>query len=197
MRSLILVFSLVLALHIDFAVADPLATTARNPLARLQMRIDHLAAQLDELEKSLPNPNVEGRMYCMLVNVIVLQGLASNGSEQVATQVVRRLTEFSGGMFASTLISSSRNLQDDNGLVSMVPGTSPGILSGTYTQTNGQLDLTFSDGATATWYVSGDGTTIHSNGIGILGPFPPNSLTIGLARDATLIESDSCESFTP
>jgi hypothetical protein len=184
----------VAALLCHSAVAGPKATMTPSPLGHLQRQLDALAARIETLENNdnAPSSSVDGRTYCMMVNATALSGLASDGSETLATEVVRRITSFSGGIFTSVVVSASRNLQEDNGVVSILAGLAPPLLAGTYVQTGRKVDVMFPDGPTNTWYVSGDGTVLHNNAIGFFGPFP-NSLTLGLVRSATMIESDTCD----
>jgi hypothetical protein len=127
----------------------------------------------------------------MMVDVAILRGLSVDSTEILEKVVVRRILAFTGGAFTATLVSSDRNVQDDSGVVTPVTGTSPGVLEGTYIQSGNQLALNFTTGATASWYVSADGSVIHNNDIDFLGPFP-NSMSIGIVRSSTMIESATC-----
>lgn len=188
-RSIVVITS---ALVCSVAGAQPRAASAPTPFGDLQSQVDNLVSRIDVLEQSAASQVVDGRTYCMMVNVTILRGLSSSAMESADTVIVRRVLNFTGGAFTATLVDSSGNSQTDDGVVSFVNGASPELLHGTYTQSGGQLDLLFSSASTATWYVSRDGSVIHNNGIDFFGPFP-NSLTIGVVRSATTIESDTCE----
>jgi hypothetical protein len=186
------IVAVTVSLVCSVAGAQPRATSAPTPFGDLQSQIDELVGRIHVLEQSAADQSVDGRTYCMMVNVTILRGFSSSAMETVDTIVVRRVLHFSGGAFMATLVDSSRNSQTDDGVVAFIQGVSPELLDGTYTQSASQLDLLFSDATTATWYVSRDGSVIHSNGIDFFGPFP-NSLTLGIVRSATAIESDTCE----
>lgn len=173
------------------AGANPNATSTPSPLGDLQRQIDALDSRIETLEQAAPDSNVDGRTYCMMVDVAILRGLSVDSTEILETVVVRRILAFTGGAFTATLVSSDRNVQDDSGVVTPVTGTSPGVFEGTYIQSGNQLDLNFTTGATASWYVSADGSVIHNNDIDFLGPFP-NSMSIGIVRSSTMIESATC-----
>lgn len=192
MSPIRLITALMFALVCSATGAQPRATSAPTPFGDLQTQIDALAGRIDILEQSAASQIVDGRTYCMMVNITIFRGVSSSATESADTVVVRRVLSFSGGAFVATLVDSSRNSLNDDGVVSFLNGGSPQLLQGTYDQSGSQLDLLFSDASTANWYVSRDGSVIHSNGIDFFGPFP-NSLTIGIVRSATIIESDSCE----
>jgi len=174
------------------AMAESGPLNGPNPLGDLQSQIDALGERIATLENKAPTPDVDGRSYCMMVTVTVLRGYQNTATEVVETPVVRRLAIFSGGSFSATVVSDEFNAQTGNGIIESVPGTAPVEISGTYTQTGRQLNLELSNGNSGTWYVSGDGSVIHNNSIEFFGPFP-NSLTLGLVRSATFIESAGCE----
>lgn len=186
------IVAVTLALVCSLAGAQPRATSAPTPFGDLQSQIDNLVGRIDVLEQSAASQLVDGRTYCMMVNVTILRGFSSSAMESADTTVVRRVLNFSGGAFTAILVDSSGNSQTDDGVVSFVNGASPELLHGTYTQSGSQLDLLFSNASMATWYVSRDGSVIHNNGIDFFGPFP-NTLTIGIVRSATIIESSTCE----
>ena len=178
--------------HATAAPGD--AALQAAPFDELQAQIDDMAARIEELENSLPNVSVEGRTYCMMVNSVALRGYTNSGAEQVETIVVRRLASFVNGSFTAPLVSGSLNGQRGNGVVESVPGGTPEVLEGAYVQTGNQLLLQLTDGSVATWYTSGDGSIIQGNGIVLLGPFP-NSLTLGIARSATMVEATNCDAL--
>ena len=184
--------AVIFALLCSAAGAQPRAALAPTPFGGLQSQIDNILGRINVLEQSAASQTVDGRTYCMMVNVTILRGFSASAMETADTVVVRRVLNFSGGAFTAFLVDSSANSQNDDGVVSFVNGPSPEVLHGTYAQSGSQLDLLFSDASMATWYVSRDGSVIHNNGIDFLGPFP-NSLTIGIVRSATIIESDTCE----
>lgn len=174
------------------ALANSEAAAQPTPFAELKAQIDALAARVESLEDSAPNPSVDGRTYCMMVNVVSLRSHLQNGTDTIATIVVRRLVTFDDGLFTDILVSSLQNSQSHVAEVEFGPGMSPVSIGGTYMQSGTQLNVTTSTGSEASWLVSRDGSVIHSNGIDSFGPFP-NTLTLGLARSATLIESDTCD----
>jgi len=192
MRSIRLFLPIALAFVGHSAIADSPELPDQSRLGQLQVQIDDLTGRIESLENNAPNSDVDGRTYCMMVDVTILRGFSSNGTEIVETRTIRRFAWFSGGVFNATLVSGIENVQDDNGIVTSAPANSPQEITATYAQTGGQLNMTFPDNTTASWYVSGDGSVIHSNATLSLGPFP-SSMTLGLARHATLIESTNCE----
>jgi hypothetical protein len=192
MWPLRLLISLAGILICSAAGANQNATSTPSPLGELQMQIEALDSRIEALEQAAPDSIVDKRTYCMMVDVALLRGWSVDSTEIVETIVVRRVLTFSGGAFTATLVSSNRNIQNDNGVVTPVVGISPVLLEGTYIQSGNQLDLSFTTGSTASWYVSADGSVIHNNDIDFLGPFP-NSLTIGIVRSSTMIESATCD----
>ncbi|MDH5323361.1 MAG: hypothetical protein OEW81_13200 [Gammaproteobacteria bacterium] len=191
MRNIIVVLTFVIFITFQTASAEPAASSAPTPFNDLQVQIDSLLDRVQQLEGNTPSAAVEGRSYCMMVNVSTLRGLESSGTETEDIIVVRRAAEFLAGMFTATLVSSNQISQDDNGIVTMLPGNSPDTIAGTYTQAGRELIVQFPDGTTAAWYASADGSVIHNSGIEFFGPFP-NTLSLGLVRSSTLIESDTC-----
>jgi len=168
------------------------ATPQVTPFYELQAQLDAMAARVEELENNTPNTSVEGRTYCMMVNSVALRGYTNNGAEQVETITVRRLATFVDGSFTATLVSGALNGQRGNGVVEFVPGATPEVLEGAYVQTGNQILVQLIDGTSATWHASRDGSIILGNAITLLGPFP-NSLTLGIARNASMVESRSCD----
>lgn len=192
MRTLKMVLVVILAFACQAAMADSPSLNSKGPLGELQAQIDTLSERIQSLENDAPTADVDGRSYCMMANITLLRAFASSATESVETRVVRRVANFSGGTWSATLVSSNGNVQDDNGVVTNGPGNSPGVISGTYTQSGRHLDIVDSDGLPATWYVSGDGSIIHNNGIGFLGPFP-STFTLGLVRSVVFVESETCD----
>ena len=143
-----------------------------QPLKYLHFRISALEARIAALEAAAANTSVDGRTYCMMTNVTVLRGFTSDGTEIIDTEVVRRLSTFSGGTFTSTLVGAVRNTLSDVGTVEQSAGLAPDLLSGTWAQTGTQIDITFSDGSLAVWYVSRDGSVMHNNAVDFAGPLP-------------------------
>ena len=192
MRTIRTMYWALMALASHAALAEVGPLQGPNPLGDLQSQIDVLVGRVETLENDAPTAEVEGRSYCMMVTVTVLRGIGNTATEVVETPVVRRLATFSGGTFSATAVSDEFNRQTGIGVIENLPGVAPAEISGTYSQSGRQLTLSFPDGDSGTWYVSGDGSVIHNNSIEFFGPFP-NSLTLGLVRSATFIESAFCE----
>lgn len=190
-----LLLPIALACMCQPAAADVNGLPSSSPLGDLQAQVAALTSRVNTLEANKADSDVDGRTYCMMVEVTILRGPTANTAESLETRVIKRFASFSGGSLIATLISGTSNVQDDNGIVSSIspPAMSPPVLEATYMQDGARLDLSFADpiGDTRVWYVSRDGSVIHSNSV-VYNSFP-NSLTLGLARHATLIESDSCD----
>ena len=189
-KMTLLTLAATLACPSAFAETPP--ETAPTPFQQLQAAINGLEDRVAELEAAAPSAEVDGRTYCMMVNVNILRGIASTASETEDLVAVRRLASFSDGIFTAAVVSNRRIAQGDDGVVSLLPGASPDVLEASYSQSGRQLDLTFTDGTVVSWYASADGSVVHNNGLDHFGPFP-NSLSLGLVRAATLVESDTCE----
>ena len=157
-----------------------------------RFRLEDLVSRIEALEQAAASQSVEGRTYCMLVNLTVFRSVSSISQASAETLVVRRALHFAGGAFTATLVDSGGNSQRDDGIVSQIAIASPSVLTGTYIQSGTQLNLQFADTSTVTWYVSRDGSVIASSSSDFVGPFPAG-LTIGIVRNATSVESDTCE----
>ena len=198
MHTLKILPALVIALISQPALADFESTSNGQPFNAMQAQLDALAARVDTLESKAPNASVEGRTYCMLVNVTLLRSVVDIGPNaapgKVETRVIKRVATFVDGAFTATLVSSHQNTQTDNDLVDYTDATSsPVVLLGNYSQAGNQVDLVFDTlDPHVAWYVSKDGSLIHYNGIDFFGPFG-NGLTLGLVRSGTLVESDTCD----
>ena len=181
--------------RILFLLAAVLLTqsvVAQSLAGGVKAQLDALEARIQVLENSAPSSSVEGRTYCFVLNRDVMRGQASNSTEVLISRVIRRTFTFNNdGTFTGLIVSDVENTQADNGTVTLVtPANSD--LSGTYTQTGNKLDmniLTFS----ANWYVSKDGSVIHGTRILQLGPFGPDMITVGITRNWTLVENDTCD----
>jgi hypothetical protein len=122
-----------------------------------------------------------------------MRGQASTSTEVLISRVIRRTFTFNNdGTYTGLIVSDVENTQADDGTVTLNTLTNSD-LSGTYTQTGNKLDmmiLSFS----ANWYVSKDGSVIHGTRILQLGPFGgPNMITVGITRNWTLVENDTCD----
>jgi hypothetical protein len=169
-------------------------TLPEGPLADLQTQIGGLADRVAALENAAPSASVEGRSYCFVLDLTMMQGIGANGTERASTSIIRRTATFNGGTLEATLLSHVRNTQDDDGIVTPTVEDSPDPLLATYTQSGHRLDMTFSNGSTANWYVSKDGSLISGTSLAFLGPLPgPAAITIGQTRHWTLVENDSCD----
>lgn len=129
---------------------------------------------------------VAGRTYCVVTSVWANH--PAPGFE-LRSRVARRMTTFLGGGVYTTVFLSeveNRYLADGTVVTSTVEG-SDGF--GTYTQSGTKLNVVLSSGAAATWYVSGDGSTIHGTRIAHL----PVAGGIGVTTHWTLVESDVCD----
>ena len=155
-------------------------------------RFEDLLGRIEALEQAATSQSVDGRTYCMMVNITTLRSVSSNAPASTETLVVRRVLHFAGGAFTATLVDGSGYSKTDDGIVSAFSSASLPVLSGTYSQAGSQLNLQFTDAATVSWYVSRDGSVIVNNASDFAGPFP-NGLTLAIVRNATSVESNVCE----
>jgi hypothetical protein len=165
-----------------------------SPFGGIQTQLDELAARTQALEDSAPDSSVEGRTYCFNLDLLVMRGRAFNGTEELQTNVIRRTAVFSGGVFSGSFLSNVLNNQLDDGTV--IPGLGVPIdpLLATYTQSGSKVDITFTNGTTANWYVSKDGSVIHGSTISHSSfPTPRGVVTVGFLRNWTLVENDTCD----
>ena len=182
----------ILAFASQAAIAGAPPLENRTPFAELQARIDALSDRVDSLEANAPTPDVEGRSYCMMVNITVQRGWSNTATEELQKFIVRRVATFTGGAFTATTIDGLDIRQDDNGVITGEPVVPGDVLGGTFTQTSQRLDVLLDSGQSRVWYVSADGSVIHNNSADHFGPFP-NSVSVGVTRTATFIESDTCD----
>jgi hypothetical protein len=176
------------------ALAGELPLSTPSPFGEIQTQLDELAARTQALEDSAPDSSVEGRTYCFNLDLLIMRGRAANGTEELQTNVIRRTAVFSGGLFTGSFLSNVLNNQRDNGAV--IPGLGNPIdpLLATYTQSGNKVDITFTNGTTANWYVSKDGSVIHGSTISHLPASTPLGLvTFGFLRNWTLVENDTCD----
>jgi len=166
--------------------------TNGSPFDDIQAQLDALAAQIQILQGAAPDSSVEDRTYCFVLDLTLMRGQSSDGSEELQRSIIRRTATFSGGTLSATLLSNVLNKQQDDGIVIAGLGD-PFELSATYSQAGAKLDVTFENGSTANWYVSKDGSLIHGSTIthGVFGP--GGVVTIGFVRNWTLVESDACD----
>ena len=181
--------------RIFFSLAAALLTQSvmAQGLPRVQAQLDALEARIQVLEGSAPDSSVEGRTYCFVLNLDVMTGQASDSTEVLISRVIRRKFTFNNdGTFTGLIVSDVGNTQADDGTVTLdTPANSD--VSGTYTQTGNKLDMMILD-FSANWYVSKDGSVIHGTRILHLGPFPgPFMRTVGITRNWTLVENDTCD----
>jgi len=199
MSTLKILPTLVLALACNAATADTPPASAPTPFGDLNAQLEALATRVDTLENNAPNASVEGRTYCMMVHVSFLRSIVDFGPDagpaRVEDRVIRRVATFVDGTFTGTLVSSYEIAQVDNDVVEFEPGASPDVILGSYWQTGNQLDVQVGSNPVSAWYVSKDGSLIHNNGIGFFGPFG-NGLSLGLVRNTTFVESDTCAATT-
>jgi len=184
-----------LPLIVSTALLAPAAWTQdlpAGPVAELQAEVAGLAARVSELESAAPSSSVEGRTYCFVLDLTDMRGIGVNQTERLFTSIIRRTATFDSGAFAAPLLSHVRNTQGDDGVVTPSVETSPDPLLGSYMQTGNRLDMAFTNGTTATWYVSQDGSLISGTSITSLGPVGTGQVTIGQTRHWTLVESANC-----
>jgi hypothetical protein len=165
-----------------------------SPFGEIQTQLDELAARTQALEDSVPDSSVEGRTYCFNLDMLIMRGRAVNGTEELQTNVIRRTAVFSGGVFSGLFLSNVLNNQLDDGTV--IPGLGVPIdpLLATYTQSGSKVDITFTNGTTANWYVSKDGSVIHGSTILHSSiPTPRGLVMVGFLRNWTLVENDTCD----
>lgn len=190
MRSIQILFLFAAILLTQSAVAEKPPSGTPNPFGKIQAQLDALAARTQALEDSAPESSVEGRTYCFDLSLLIMRGRASSDTEELQTNVIRRIATFSGGAFSGSFLSNVLNNQLDDGTV--LPGLGDPIdpLLATYTQSGSKVDVTFADGTTANWYVSKDGSVIHGSTISH-GSFGPGGVvTVGFMRNWTLVETD-------
>ena len=196
MRTSRIIPLLVIAFASSVVVADSPPASNPTPMGDLQAQLDLLAARVESLESNAPSSSVDGRTYCMLSNVTRLRSTVlfgpNAGPEKVESLVIRRVATFVDGTFTATLVSSYQNALNGDGVMEFGPGSSPEVLLGSYLQSGTRLDMTIDANPLDSWYVSKDGSLIHNNGIGLIGPFP-NGLSLGLSRSVTFVEGDTCD----
>ncbi len=163
----------------------------KGPIGKLRTQVDALAERIQALEDSAPVSSVEGRTYCFVLNLLIMRGVSVNSTEQLASAVIRRRATFLSGSFSAVLLSHVRNNQLDDGTVTLTLEPSPDPLLAAYTQTGNKIDIVFPDGSSANWYVSKDGSVIHGATNTSAGPFGP--VTVGITRNWTLVENDTCD----
>ena len=190
MRSLNLICLFAVTFFAQSVMAEGPPGSTASPFGDLQTQLDELAVRTLALEDSAPNSSVEGRTYCFVLNLQIMRGRANSDTEELQSNVIRRTATFSGGLFSGSFLSNVLNNQRDDGTV--IPGAGVPIdpLLAAYTQSGSKVDITFTDGTTANWYVSKDGSVIHGSTISH-GSFGPGGvLTIGFMRNWTLVETD-------
>jgi hypothetical protein len=184
-----------LPLIVSMSLLAPAAwtqTVPAGPVADVQAEVASLAARVGALEAAAPTASVEGRTYCFVLDLTDMRGIGINQTERLFTSIIRRTATFDSGTFEAPLLSHVRNTQGDDGVVTPSVETSPDPLLGSYVQTGNRLDLAFTNGTTATWYVSRDGSLLSGTSISFIGPVGPGSATIGQTRHWTLVENDAC-----
>jgi len=173
-------------------VALEAVLTNGNPFDDIQTQLDALTVQIQNLQDAAPDSSVEDRTYCFVLDLTIMRGWSADGSEELQHNIIRRTATFSGGTLNATLLSNVLNNQQDDGIVIAGLGD-PFELSATYLQSGAKLDITFSNGSTANWYVSKDGSLIHGSTI-LHGVFAPGGVvTIGFVHNWTLVENDTCD----
>ena len=171
------------------AMADTYQDVRPSPFDELQAQLDALDARTQALEDAAPTSDIEGRTYCSTLELSVTRGVSFNASEQHQTNIIRRTATFSGGAFTGSYLSNVLNNLTDDGVVEHPAGAIIDPLLATYVQTGSKLDVTFSQGFKATWYVSKDGSLIHGMKISHE-VFAGGAVTVGFVRNWTLIETD-------
>jgi hypothetical protein len=197
MRSIKVIMFIASAFLAQSVFAQESPGNTPSPFGDIQAQLDVLAARTEALENSAPTSDVEGRSYCFTLNLLILRGRANSTTEELQTNVIRRTATFSEGMFTGPLVSNVLNNQLDNGTVTLAQGDPIDPLLATYTQSGNKLGVTFTNGTTANWYVSNDGSVIHGTAISNTGPIGPGGvITVGFLRTWTLIEKgllDTCD----
>lgn len=190
MQSLKILCLIAVSLLAQSVMAEDPPRSTPSPLGEIQAQLDALAARTQALEDNAPDSSVEGRTYCFDLSLLIMRGRAFNGTEELQTNVIRRTATFSGGVFSGSLLSNVLNNQLDDGTV--IPGLGDPIdpLLATYTQSGSKVDITFTNGTTANWYVSKDGSTIHGSTISHSSFGPGGVVTVGFVRNWTLVETD-------
>jgi len=187
--------ALIGVLAIQPAFSQPTGSPAQ--IADANGPIADLLNRVAALEAAAPTANVEGRTYCSVLDLVILRGLAINGTEVVQNSVIRRRATFSGGTLSAELLSHVRNTQLDNGVVTMTDEDSVDPLLASYTQSGTKLDITIPDNLLGqrfeTMYVSKDGSMVHGTGLTWVGSTGQAGLTRGFIRNWTFIEGDTCD----
>lgn len=197
MRSIKVIMFIALISLAQSVFAQDSPGNTPSPFGGIQAQLDVLAARTQALEDSAPTSDVEGRSYCFTLNLFILRGRVNSATEELQTNVIRRTAFFSEGVFTGPFVSNVLNNQLDNGTVTLAQGDPIDPLLATYTQSGNKLDVTFTNGTTANWYVSNDGSVIHGTTISNSGPLGPGGIiTVGFLRTWTLIEIgplDTCD----
>ncbi len=184
-----------LPLIVSLALLAPAAwsqTVPDGPVGALQAQVGQLANRVAALEAAAPNPSVDGRTYCFVLDLEDMRGFGFNQTERSFSSIIRRQVTFNNGAFQGSLLSHNRNTLDDNGVVTPSHGNSDPMRGGIYQQSGNRLDLTFDDLSTVTWYVSRDGSLISGTSQSFIDVGGPGQITIGQTRQWTLVENDSC-----
>ena len=185
-----ILFSLAAVLLTQSVMAQGPPSGTPSPFGEIQAQLDALASRTQALEDSAPNSSVEGRTYCFDLGLLIMRGRAFNDTEELQTNVIRRKATFSGGVFSGSLLSNVLNNQLDDGTVNAGLGDPIDPLLATYTQSGSKVDITFTNGTTANWYVSKDGSVIHGSTISHASFGPGGVVTVGFLRNWTLVETD-------
>lgn len=168
-------------------------TVPDGPIAALQVQVNSLSNRVSALESAAPSASVDGRTYCFVLDLTMMRGIGVNQTEHLVTSIIRRTAMFDGGLMEAALLSHNRNTQTDDGIVTPTIENAPDLVMATYTQSGNRLDMTFTNGTTANWYVSNDGSVISGTSLSFLGPIAPFQATIGQTRQWTLVENDACD----
>lgn len=196
MRSLKILCLIAATLLAQSAIAENPTSDTPSPFGEIPAQLGALVARIQALEDSAPNSSVEGRTYCFDLSLLIMRGRAFNDTEELQTNVIRRQAMFSGGVFSGSLLSNVLNNQLDDGTVNPGLGDPIDPLLATYTQSGSKVDITFTNGTTANWYVSRDGSVIHGSTISHASFGPGGVVTVGLLRNWTLVETgplDVCD----
>lgn len=190
MRSLTILCLIAVSLSAQSVVADSPPGNTPSPFGKIQAQLDALETRTQALEDNVPNSSVEGRTYCFDLSLLIMRGRAFSGTEELQTNVIKRTATFSDGVFSGSFLSNVLNNQLDDGTV--IPGLGDPIdpLLATFTQSGSKLDIVFTDGTTANWYVSKDGSNIHGSAISHSSFGPGGVVTVGFVRNWTLVETD-------
>ena len=194
MRSLNFLAMIMAMLVTQVALADTTPADTPSPFGDLQAQLDALAARTQALEDVAPTSNIDGRIYCSILDLQIMRARPGNQTEETQNNVIRRVVRFEYGVLTGDLLSNTLNNHSDIGTVTHTPNIpSPDPLVANYLQMGTKVDITFGNGTTTNWHVSKDGSLIVGSMISssVIGN---GAMTLGFVRNWMLVEIDPLDS---